>query len=403
VVVGQEKHHQVGKGAPGFKLAEFADELGGAQDVGDLEVPADGVGVAMGTEGGDGGAAAKLNAAFAGLVLAPEIAPGDTLLAFGVFPAGLGKHPFAVIAKAFAVRQRVIPQETGRGPGQRIGAILAFAAGITAGSVGGDLTFHVFVGDGAVGPLVAVGALDPGAVGVVQQDKLPGDPVLVGRELFAEDAEAGVTVAFGHVAENLVVGAVFLDDVDDVLEHAGLAHALGNGPRGLVRARREQRFGEPWVTDVAQGGLGLHGELAPGGDGNERKRAEKVFGVEFGGFAGSEAFGRADAAHVGDAEAPPPGIELKGGGEPADRDQAKDFRGILGGGEFDDRHGVLGAVADVEPVSGRVESQGGGLGSEKVGGRLARPDFLHHPVRAGFDDTQRIAAGVGGDEKPAVG
>ena len=41
---------------------------------------------------------------------------------------------------------------------------------------------------------------------------------MVGRGVAPEEDERGVAVAAGHVAEDLIVGAVLLDDVDDVLE-----------------------------------------------------------------------------------------------------------------------------------------------------------------------------------------
>src|SRR5689334_947583 len=45
---------------------------------------------------------------------------------------------------------------------------------------------------------------------------------------FAEQAQPLVAVAFRHVAQIVVVGVIFFDDVDDVLEKAGLAYPLGH-------------------------------------------------------------------------------------------------------------------------------------------------------------------------------
>ena len=47
-----------------------------------------------------------------------------------------------------------------------------------------------------------------------------------------------IAIAFLDIAEHLVVGAVLLDDVDDVFENTGLAGALRDRPRGLPGARR---------------------------------------------------------------------------------------------------------------------------------------------------------------------
>ena len=82
--------------------------------------------------------------------------------------------------------------------------------------------------EGRGAPLVAVGAEDAGAVGVVEQDELADELVLIGSDLVAEDAEVWIAVAFLDVAEDLIVGAILLDDVDDVLDEARFADALGN-------------------------------------------------------------------------------------------------------------------------------------------------------------------------------
>ena len=101
----------------------------------------------------------------------------------------------------------------------------------------GEALLHVVGGEGRIRPLVTVGAENAGAIGVVEQHEIARELVLVGRDPLAEDAECGVAVALGDVAEDLVVGAVLLDDVDDVLEDARLADALRH------RARRVDRDG----------------------------------------------------------------------------------------------------------------------------------------------------------------
>ena len=82
--------------------------------------------------------------------------------------------------------------------------------------------------------LMAVGAQNAAAIGVVQQRKIADELVFIRRDAFAKDAQIGVAVAVRHVAEHLVVGAVFLDDVNDMLKDAGFADAFRHGPRGLV-------------------------------------------------------------------------------------------------------------------------------------------------------------------------
>ena len=92
-------------------------------------------------------------------------------------------------------------------------------------------------GVGGVGPLVAVGAHFAVAVEVVEQHELLGDGVVVGRDLAAEQAQARVAVALGDIAEDLVVGAVLLDDVDDVLDGRAGAHLARDDGGGAAAAR----------------------------------------------------------------------------------------------------------------------------------------------------------------------
>ncbi len=65
---------------------------------------------------------------------------------------------------------------------------------------------------------MAIGGDHAVAIKVVQKNELLGQRVQVGGRLASEDAKLRVAVALADVAENLIVGAVFLDDVDDVLE-----------------------------------------------------------------------------------------------------------------------------------------------------------------------------------------
>ncbi len=59
--------------------------------------------------------------------------------------------------------------------------------------------------------------------------------VLVRSDLFAEDGQRRVAVGAGQVTELLIVGAVLLDDVDDVLDlrrYADLTRNNGRAPTG---------------------------------------------------------------------------------------------------------------------------------------------------------------------------
>src|SRR5262249_19542289 len=51
---------------------------------------------------------------------------------------------------------------------------------------------------------------------VVEEDELPGERVCIGRDLLAEKAEIRITVALLLVSQDLVVGAVFTDHIEDM-------------------------------------------------------------------------------------------------------------------------------------------------------------------------------------------
>src|SRR5207248_7438681 len=70
----------------------------------------------------------------------------------------------------------------------------------------------------------------------VEDAEALGERVVVGRRVAAEVQERRVAVGLAEVAEQLVVGAVLLDDVDDVLERRVAAAALGG--TGAVPAIR---------------------------------------------------------------------------------------------------------------------------------------------------------------------
>ncbi len=61
--------------------------------------------------------------------------------------------------------------------------------------------------------------------------------VQVGRNFLAEKVKCLIAVALAHVAEHLIVGAVFFDDVDDVLNRRKMAVVLGKKGGLLVGNR----------------------------------------------------------------------------------------------------------------------------------------------------------------------
>ena len=103
-----------------------------------------------------------------------------------------------------------------------------------------------------------------------------------------------------QVAEHLVVGAVLLDDINHVLEDARFAHALGDGPGRLARARRQSRFLHQAVAEIKQCRLGQARQFPRARHRHQRQRAEIQMRIVFDRLTGLEVFGGADAFDVGD-------------------------------------------------------------------------------------------------------
>src|ERR1035438_1569243 len=143
----------------------------------------------------------------------------------------------AEVAKGNAGRGGIGPQVAGGG--QR-GWILRFEIVVVAalGVHAGPHLLHVIGGDGRGGPVLAVG------VEIIEQDEFARQFVEVGGGVFPEEDQRRVAVALSHVAQHLVVGAVFLNDVDDVFdvgERAGLIQLL------VAVGRVGQSLGGPGV------------------------------------------------------------------------------------------------------------------------------------------------------------
>src|SRR5262249_28266821 len=125
----------------------------------------------------------------------------------------------------------VVPQKAARRKRERVAPFVGIAAREAAKGllqVVGDVSL--------VDPLMPIGAEDATAIEVIEQRKLPHEGMVVGRYAFAEHHQAGVAVAFLQVAEDLVIGAVFLDDIDNVLDDRRLTVTLGHRYRLGVSA-----------------------------------------------------------------------------------------------------------------------------------------------------------------------
>jgi hypothetical protein len=58
---------------------------------------------------------------------------------------------------------------------------------------------------------------------IVEKDKVKGQRVVVGSDLRAEKDQARVTVPFRNIAQDLVVGTVFFQNVKDILNWTRLS------------------------------------------------------------------------------------------------------------------------------------------------------------------------------------
>ena len=139
------------------------------------------------------------------------------------------------VAERQSAQQHRVPEEAVGRIGQRIGAE------VVAARPAAELLLEVVDDDALHGPLVAVGRHDAVAVVVVEQHEALGQRVLVGRHLAPEDAQARVAVGLREVAEDLVVGAVLLEHVDDVLDRRGFANLAWHRPRPHARSRARRR------------------------------------------------------------------------------------------------------------------------------------------------------------------
>src|SRR5206468_10696739 len=122
-------------------------------------------------------------------------------------------HEFSVVAESQSFLKHLIPDETRAGIGHGIIAVVRITPAKSAEAlleVIGDIRLRT--------PLMAVRAEHTAAVEVVQQYKLLGESMVVGGDITAEMHEGRIPVSLRQISEDLVVGAVLLDDVEHVLE-----------------------------------------------------------------------------------------------------------------------------------------------------------------------------------------
>ena len=314
------------------------------------------------------------------------------------------RRALAVVAEADAVLVRVVPQVADRRGrrrprhrrvvGQRLRRELlgqrhelAVVASVVRPGVVERPDLVDVVGRRRLGrPWVAVLRHLRVDVEVVEQREPAGERALVRRRAVLEQVERRVAVALAQVAEDLVVGAVLLDHVDDVVD-GGHRRGRARPPLGDVvvaahlRRPPSQPVGEPvpvaqvddlhrpadhgaavLVLEVAR--RVLDARAAPLGL-ERRERPARVRA-------------RAEAVRVDDHEPVTAGGHLDVGRVPGRRDEPADVARV----EVDDRDGVLAGVGDVERPAVRAD----------------REPLRHRPLRRARDEGDVD----GGDETVAA-
>src|SRR5262249_4237142 len=107
---------------------------------------------------------------------------------------------------------------------------------------------------GTHAPFMTVGADFRFGEKVVEKDKFASEFVVVWRGAFGKKAQFWIAVALGQVAENLVVGAIFFNDVEDVFDRAWLARCERNRIT-LGARRRDLRGCGEWRASIRVGGV----------------------------------------------------------------------------------------------------------------------------------------------------
>ena len=174
-----------------------------------------------------------------------------------------------------------------------------------------------------------------------------GESVVIGRDILREETERGITVALGQVAQDLVVGSVFLDDVNHVAQRCDIAGLLRHNRAGFVTRRRRpagQGLGGPLrqrpgkrvaarQRDDAKGAVVEVGDVLRLLGGRRARLRSAGIGV------------RRQAARTQHEEFLPIRRHTHGRGHPAGGDEAKS-PAAAGLGHVEDRDRVAAGVGD---------------------------------------------------------
>ena len=282
-----------------------------------------------------------------------------------------------------------------------------------------------------LGEIVAVALIRPLVPGngdlavgvkVVAQRELRRQRVVIGRDVRAEQRQVRVAVAGRQVAEDLVVGAVLLEDEDDVPDRVGRPAAEVDGHR--VAALHLARAGvavDPAKVDrhhaVGRFDLLLTAARVVRGDAvDDRERPlhqaadvvgriaeDDVVDVDRLGSVGADPV----SLGIGDVERAA-GAQSQSGGEPADRDEAGGREAPRRGVDVDDLDGIDPGVGDVDTRAVRAHGQGvrieplQALRQRRILEDVER-HLGHRLHRRGVEHDEEIDVGGGHVEERAVG
>ena len=181
-------------------------------------------------------------------------------------------------------------------------------------------------------PFMAVGAHLALDIKIVEQHEFARELVVVGRDFFTEQTQARIAVALRQIAQDLVVGAVLLDDVDAILDRAGFTHSSGNRVvRRALACDAKVRLHGAAAIGLRRPGPELVPQLLALGQVDyfqcAAEQAADVFAHAGGRFlarlrAMTIGFGN-DPLPVGDQQTFAVGRDANGSGIPADRDETE--------------------------------------------------------------------------------
>ena len=145
-------------------------------------------------------------------------------------PVVIGEFTVGTVTDIVSLAQ--VPEESGFiiGDGSVAFRIIISPAASVAGGPG---FFEVIGGVGAKAPVVSVSAHFAVHIEVVKQDEFLCQLMLIGGHLSSKKQQTRIPVSSGHVCEHLVIGAVFLDDIENIFDRRGIAYLHGYGVPSL--------------------------------------------------------------------------------------------------------------------------------------------------------------------------